>query len=417
MGHKRKRTLTNIILSDLSWSPIVGVFGLRQTGKTTLLETISKIRGGQYFSLDDEAILASAQTAPQAFLSTAGLLCLDEVQKAPELFPAMKSSVGTKREPGRFLLTGSVRFTALEAVKESLTGRVILHELLPFSVSEIHHLPPSRFLEQLVECREDEINPFFQNLRKISPTFRVSEKMIHTHAERGGLPIPCFMHDRGKRTQWFQAYFQTLLTRDVAMVHRGLRDLSFRLSLLFLRALSQAQGHEVTISDLSKQSGLSFGISKRLLQALETLALIDRIPPLALGKKSVKKLRIEWKDTGLWLHASGYTLTDQTSHEPLLALSLSQEFRHQISFFQPTPHWRHYRSLDGAKIPWIFESKKRQVAITFIFEETPKPYSYRALRHFIEKNPKSLGVILGRATTKIVPLHPRIWLVPYTAVY
>ncbi len=213
------------------------------------------------------------------------------------------------------------------------------------------------------------------------------------------MPIPCFTHNVVKRAKWYQAYFQTLLTRDVALVDPSLRNLNYRLGLLFLCALAQLQGREITVTELSRQSGLTTGVSKRLLRALETLSLIDQIPPIVWGKKPVKKLRLEWKDTGLWLHAGGFGQIDQMPIELLLALSISQELRYQSSFFQTRPHWCYYRSLDGAQIPWIFESHKRQIAIHFVFEETPKPYSYRALRHFIEKNPKAIGIVLGRATT------------------
>jgi predicted AAA+ superfamily ATPase len=64
-------------------------------------------------------------------------ITLDEVQHAPELFPAIKVAVDRKREPGRFLLTGSANGLLLPKLSESLAGRMEVLTLWPFSQGEM----------------------------------------------------------------------------------------------------------------------------------------------------------------------------------------------------------------------------------------------------------------------------------------
>jgi len=53
-----------------------------------------------------------------------GAIVLDEIQKAPALFPAIKLAVDKNRQPGRFLLTDSANVMTLPWLSESLAGRM-----------------------------------------------------------------------------------------------------------------------------------------------------------------------------------------------------------------------------------------------------------------------------------------------------
>lgn len=88
-------------------TPVVLLNGARQTGKTTLAQALAEKTGAQYFTLDDSATLALAAGDPAGFIRNLnGPVVLDEIQRAPDLFPAIKVSVDKNQRPGRFLLTG-----------------------------------------------------------------------------------------------------------------------------------------------------------------------------------------------------------------------------------------------------------------------------------------------------------------------
>ena len=135
----KSRHIVPLVLAALRDTPVVFVQGPRQAGKTTLVQSL-KAHGHQaeYVTLDDAAVLAAARHDPDGFVS--GLserVILDEVQRVPDLFRAIKRSVDQRREPGRFLLTGSAHALVLPQVSESLVGRMEVLTLWPFSQGEI----------------------------------------------------------------------------------------------------------------------------------------------------------------------------------------------------------------------------------------------------------------------------------------
>src|SRR5262244_2916896 len=121
---------------------VVVVNGARQVGKSTLAEAVLRERpGGVARFLDDPATRAAAEADPTAFVRHDGLLLIDEVQRVPDLWLAIKREVDRDPRPGRFLLTGSARLLALRALPDALPGRSETVELWPLSQGEIEDEP------------------------------------------------------------------------------------------------------------------------------------------------------------------------------------------------------------------------------------------------------------------------------------
>ena len=130
------RESTAAITSALKNLPVVVVTGMRQTGKTTLLQQDSALRGRRYVTLDDLEQLEAARRNPAEFVAVKEPLTIDEVQKCPELLPAIKRQVDRDRRHGRYLLSGSANLSLLKDVSESLAGRAVYFTLHPFSARE-----------------------------------------------------------------------------------------------------------------------------------------------------------------------------------------------------------------------------------------------------------------------------------------
>src|SRR5687767_9170138 len=122
MAHERRRHLKAVLQHLATLSPLVGLVGHRQVGKTTLLEAISQ----HYVTFDDEDVLAAANSNPKSFVGTLGSpgTAIDECQLAERIFPALERVRNNKR-PGQLYLSGSVRFTSKKLLRESLTGRIM----------------------------------------------------------------------------------------------------------------------------------------------------------------------------------------------------------------------------------------------------------------------------------------------------
>lgn len=96
------------LVESLSDTPVVLIHGPRQCGKTTLAQEVGRSLGYSYFSFDDDVALAAATEDPQGFVDgLPSLTILDEVQRVPGLFSALKMAVDRSRTPGCFILTGS----------------------------------------------------------------------------------------------------------------------------------------------------------------------------------------------------------------------------------------------------------------------------------------------------------------------
>ena len=119
-----------------------GALGPRQSGKTTLARDIARGRRSVYLDLEAPADRAKLSNAALYIADrTDKLAVLDEVQRAPELFQALRGLIDEGRRrgagAGRFLLLGSASMDLLRQSGESLAGRIAYVELAPFDALEV----------------------------------------------------------------------------------------------------------------------------------------------------------------------------------------------------------------------------------------------------------------------------------------
>lgn len=421
MPHSRARHIHPLLKKSLKWSPSVGIVGLRQVGKTTLVQHVTEEFGGDYVTLDHESELNLAEQRTREFLTRRHLLCIDEVQRAPGLFPQIKDLIGTQRKPARFLLTGSVRFTLKSEIKESLTGRIIIHELLPFTVAEAHKKKPSGFLQSLFNLHET-LGPDLKNFRSrfenlIQQFHPTDPAQLTKHILHGGLPIPCFARDASQRKSWFQFYLETLITRDLALFDPRLRGIIYRQGIAALYELARQQQMELNMTHLMSVSGLSRAMIHLFLSALEALCLIDFIPSWQQRTNAIKKLRVEWKDTGLWSSLMQIPETQIPHHAIALNLLLSTELRSQLQFFPDPVLWHGYRHRNGASIPWIFTKGQSTFALSHLPIEAPSQYDLNSLRSFLRIKDKSFAVMLTSEKAKPTLIERNLFSLPYNLVF
>ncbi|MDZ4678454.1 MAG: AAA family ATPase [Oligoflexia bacterium] len=397
MAHQRQRLLQAQILKSIKHSPIVGIVGQRQTGKTTLTESL--VSGERYVSLDQAVQLAAARTNPEAFLDRGTTLFgIDECQLAPELFPALKEAVRVLKKPGRFLLTGSVRFTSRKIIRESLTGRIVTHELLPLCIAELNDYKLGDVVNFL-RLSLSEMQKICKNKIQL-----ISEKSVADYLLKGGLPGICFFRDPHVRAERFNAHLDTLLRRDIQLVLET--TLPFEKLFKTMQYFAFNQGKPLSISELSRFTRISAPSLRKLVPALEALFLIRRIETIGDRKKEIFFL----EDQGM-----ASFLTPRIDAEVDLLRFVFSQCLAQIKYLHPHSSIRSYETRGGARVPLVLDVSGKMTGLIPTTLETPDTTAIASAESFLRRNPKAVVAILTRGKV-VVPLSSKIIIVPYRAI-
>jgi predicted AAA+ superfamily ATPase len=340
-----RRNIESELQAAIADTPVVLLNGARQTGKSTLAQEFVKAGSIPYVTLDDATQLAAATSDAQGFLAGLGdRAVIDEVQKAPGLFPAIKLTVDRDRRPGRYLLTGSANVLLLPKISESLAGRMELITLYPLSQGELQRAR-EKFLDGVFAERV--------------PAFHAADATELKGAVLSGAYPEVIQRPAGKRRDaWFAAYITTLLHRDVRDLANieGLTEMPRLLSLLAARA-----GSLLNMSELSRSSGIPNSTLKRYLSLLQATFLFQPLPAWSsnLGKRLIKSAKIHLIDSGLTAHLTGTTSQslgrDPVFYGHLLESFVVNELRKQLGWADRRVNIYHYRRTTGREVDILLE--------------------------------------------------------------
>lgn len=277
-----ERTATATLLRLAGQFPVIAVTGPRQSGKSTLVRGVFPDK--KYISMDDMAMRELAKASPRDFLSAfpEGVI-IDECQKVPELFDAVKLIVDKDYTPGKYILTGSSQLRLRENISDSLAGRVGLLQLLPFSLAE---------LKQANRLGDD---PYSLALLGCYPP----------------------LHDNTKhflRDDWFENYISTYLDLDVKDQINPSNLHAFR---RFIRLCAFYSGQMINYDSISRDIGVSAVTIKSWCSILEASYIIHFLSPDSnnLGRTLVKTPKLYFVDPGLMC----YLIRLDTREELLLS--------------------------------------------------------------------------------------------------
>jgi predicted AAA+ superfamily ATPase len=379
MAHYRTRHLYRLISKTLQFSPIVGVLGHRQVGKTTLCTTLGK----DYLSFDRTEFLDQGIHSPETLLRSHQVfpLVLDECQLAPPLFPALKEWVRTHPKPGQFLLSGSVRFTSRKAIRESLTGRIINWELLPMDLSEAHSSPLPDAIPTLLKSKK------FDCPLKAAPYF--SQRSYDLALNQGGLPGIFAVRDAAIRRQRFETQMETLLERDLRLLVQT--SIEYRTLRNLLALLASQQGLPLDLAGLARASRISVPALRRIVNSLESMFVIRLIETEGSRRRPV----IFFEDQGEATYLAG--------DRPDVLFRMTRflfSFLRQQWVYRPELEARlfQYRSRGGAFVPLALHTKRGTLGLIPMLDETPGKHEMASARSFLDsyKEGKCLFIHLGQ---------------------
>ena len=290
------RLLTQYLLRDAKYYPVLSVTGPRQSGKTTLAR--AAFPEHIYVSLEETDVRLFAKEDPRGFLARyPGATVIDEVQRAPDLLSYIQTDVDRDPSPGRFVLTGSQNLMLMEKVSQSLAGRCGVLHLMPFSRAELER-----------QKQDEPGNP--EKLFSNRETRLDCWEIIRT-----GFYPP--IHDRGIPPEiWLADYLRTYVERDVrTLVNIGDLETFER----FVRLCAGRIGQLVNSSSLASDCGVAVDTARRWISILKTSFIVFLLPPhhRNFNKRVIKSPKLYFYDTGLACLLLGIRDAGQVFSHPL----------------------------------------------------------------------------------------------------
>lgn len=399
------------LAAALSHTPVVGLLGARQTGKVMLARAF--VTEGSYMTLDDPVVLAAARNDPAGFVAhTGGPVILGEVQRAPELFAAIKAEVDRQPQPGRFLLTSSANILLIPKVSElQAAGQMETLTLRPFSQGEIAG-EPEGFIDRVFA----ETPP-----RASGEAHDLPVRML-----AGGYPEAVELTDLDRRP-WSSEYVKTILERDVReMAHIDALALRRLLALIAARA-----GSLVNFAELARSVVMPKTTVKRYFELLETTFLVQCLPAWSStdpGRRLIMAPKLFLGDTGMaayLLDLSEKRLEqDAQLWGALLENFVAGELLKQSSWSRRKVNVFHLRTAGGQQVGFVLEEVGGKiVGIEVKASATIARRDFNGLRALAEMAGTKFhrGIILyaGRDSTgrSAVSSDPHLCALPVSALW
>lgn len=278
-----KRILEQNLIKDYKNYPVIAILGPRQSGKTTLAKKLFEKEDMLYLNLEDLRTREFAINDPYAFINQSKDLIIDEIQNVPNLLSQIQAEVD-KDKSRRLILTGSQNILIHQDVKQTLAGRISIHNLLPLTISEL---------------RESDYLDIDVNTALFKGTY------------------PKIFDENLDPDTWLNNYTNTYLERDINTLTDIEDIVLFR---KFLRILAGRAGQILNLASIASTIGVSIPTITRWISLLEISYVIFKLQPYSknIGKRLIKSPKIFFYDTGLLCSLLNIRNTEHLKTHPLL---------------------------------------------------------------------------------------------------
>ena len=352
--------------------PVVAILGARQVGKTTLaLQLLEKSKGlGERFDLEDPADLARLSDPRLALGDLRGLVVIDEIQRAPDLFPVLRVLADRRPRPARFLVLGSASPDLLQQTSETLAGRIAFHTLDGFDLSEVGN----------------------DNLSRLWL--------------RGGFPESFLARSNNLSFEWRRNFMRTFVERDLPQF--GIRVSAQTLSR-FWSMLAHYHGQVWNASELGRALGVTDKTVRHYLDILSGALVVQQLQPwhANVKKRQVKAPKVYVRDAGI-LHGL-LDIRDQRDLERHPKVGASWEgfmLRQVVQHLGAAPdECFFWATHSGPELDLLWVRGRRRWG--FEFKRTSSPRLTRSLRASLEDLDLQRAFVI-HAGEKTFPLHRKV---------
>ncbi|NCC50843.1 MAG: ATP-binding protein [Spartobacteria bacterium] len=331
-----RRAIEPIAEERLANNPALALLGPRQCGKSTLARhLLKKFPDTVYLDVELPSDRNKLRD-PEAFLKShqGKLVCIDEVQRVPELFSVLRGLIDQTGTNGQYLLLGSASRDLIRQSSETLAGRIAYLELAPFTLQEI----PENHQKLWIQ---------------------------------GGFPRS-FLAKESAAFTWRRDFIRLFLERDIPMLKSSIPPEAVG---RLLTMCAHYQGQFLNLEKLAGSMGLHAGTIRNYLDLLCGAFMMRRLPPFLTNvkKRLIKSPKIYIRDTGI-LHAllNIKTMDDLFAH-PVLGDSWEGLVIENILSAIPEPvHHGFYRTSNGAEMDMVLETGRSRIGIECKASSSPK---------------------------------------------
>lgn len=308
--------------------------GPRQVGKTTLARTFLPASHPNYFDLESPA--AAAQLAnPLAVLGPlGGLVVIDEVQHAPQLFPVLRTLMDRDTAAARFLLLGSAALALLRQGSESLAGRLAVVEVGSFNLEEVGAAQAAMLWQ------------------------------------RGGYPRSFLADDEAHSHEWRQRFVELFLQRDLPQLGINVAAPAMR---RFWTMLTHFHGQLWNAADPARSLGVNESTARRYLDWLTQTYMVRQLQPwhANTAKRQVKAPKIYFRDSGLLHHLMGVRSAAELLHHPRLGASWEGFALEQVMRLAQPDDAYFWATHAGAELDLLMFKHGKRVGVEFKHSDAP----------------------------------------------
>lgn len=331
---------TRILQKDIEKSlqnfPVIGIIGPRQCGKSTLAKHILSTKDNAvYLDLERASDLAKLND-PETYISAqkGKLICIDEIQRKPELFPLIRSLVDEGGENGQFMILGSASRELLRQSSESLAGRIVYKQLYPLILSEIDNNDLEKYIA------------------------------------RGGFPRSFLSPDNEASLEWRESFITTFLERDLLQWRNFTPSLMGRL----WQMLAHNNGQTINYSTFGNSLGVTSATVKNYIDLLESTFMILVLRPFHsnTGKRLVKAPKAYVADSGITAALLQISSFEQLVGHPVWGNIWEQVVLSNIKAHFPKGEYYFYRTSNGAEMDIVMKYKQKVFAVECKASVAPK---------------------------------------------
>jgi hypothetical protein len=371
-----RRALQDELRAALARSPAVALIGPRQVGKTTLARSLLGADSANYFDLEDPQVEAQLAAPMTALKDLRGLVVIDEVQHAPDLFKVLRVLIDRPGDPARFLVLGSASPALLRQTSESLAGRVEVIETGGFTLDETG----------------------------------VDQGAVLWW--RGGFPRSYTAADDAVSRVWRREFIRTVVERDLPQLGLGAPAPAMH---RFWSMLAHYHGQVWNAADPARSLGVNESTVRRYLDWLTQAFLVRQLPPwhANLGKRQVKAPKVYVRDSGLLHELLGLESAAALARHPKSGASWEGFALDQVLRIAKPDAAYFWATHAGAELDLLMLKDGRRIGVEFKRSDAPNLTASMRVA-MVDLELEALYVVYPG--TRRYRLAPRVEAVPLAAL-